>query len=103
MTGPGSVRRRVRGFMFRRLPLMMSCAELDGFLVDYLDGALPRPQRRIFALHLFLCRECRAYLERYRRAIALGRAAFEEPTAPVPDDVPEELVRAILAARRRSD
>lgn len=103
MTAPEGFRRRLRGFMFHRLPLMMSCAELDGFVVDYLDGTLPPPQRRIFTLHLLLCRECRSYLERYRRAIALGRAVFQEPTAPVPDDVPEDLVRAILAARRRSD
>ena len=102
MTTPSGLRRRVRGFMFRRLPLMMSCAELDGFLVEYLDGTLPPRERRILALHLFLCGECRSYLERYRRALALGRAVVQEPTAPVPDDVPEDLVRAILAARPRS-
>lgn len=101
MRTPVSFRRRLRGFMFRRVPLMMTCAELEGFLVDYLDGTLPRPQRRTMALHLLLCRDCRAYLERYRRAIALGQAVFREPTDPVPDDVPEDLVRAILAARRR--
>ncbi len=103
MTTPRGFRRRLRGFMFRRLPLMMSCAELDGFLVDYLEGTLPRPQRRIFTLHLLLCRDCRSYLERYRRAIALGRAVFQQPTDPVPDDVPEDLMRAILAARHQPD
>ncbi len=101
MKTPRNLRRWLRGFMFRRVPLMMTCAELDGFLVDYLDGTLPRSRRRVFALHLFLCRECRAYLERYRRAIAMGQAVLEDPTA-VSGDVPEDLVRAILAARRRA-
>ncbi len=100
MNGRPSSRRKLRGFMFRHVPLMMTCAELEGFLVDYLDGTLPRLQRRRFALHLLLCRDCRSYLERYRRAIALGQAVFKDPDA-VPGDVPEDLVRAILAARRR--
>lgn len=87
--------------MFRHVPFMLTCAELEGFLVDYLDGTLPRSQRRIFALHLLLCRACRSYLDGYRRAITLGQAVFDEPTEAVPDDVPEDLVRAILAARSR--
>jgi anti-sigma factor RsiW len=88
--------------MFRHVPLMLTCAELDGFLVDYFDGTLPRAQQRIFALHLLLCRECRSYLAGYRRTVALGQAVFTEPMEPVPADVPEALVRAILDARLRS-
>ncbi len=103
MTAPVSFRQRLRGFMFRRVPLMMTCADLEEFLVDYLDGTLPRRERRIMTLHLLLCRECRSYVERYRRAIALGKAVCREPTDPVSDEVPEDLVRAILAARRRSN
>jgi hypothetical protein len=32
--------------------------------------------------------------------VELGRHAFDDPDAPVPATVPEELVKAILAARR---
>lgn len=94
-------RQRLRGLMVRRVPLMITCAELEGFLVDYLDGTLTSRERRVLRLHLLLCRECRSYVERYRRAIALGQAVLGKPTDPVPEEVPEDLVRAILAARHR--
>jgi hypothetical protein len=32
--------------------------------------------------------------------VKLGQSAFHDPDAPVPETVPEELVKAILAARR---
>jgi hypothetical protein len=39
------------------------------------------------------------YLESYRETIRLGREACE-PDGPLPEEVPEELVEAILASRR---
>jgi hypothetical protein len=39
-------------------------------------------------------------LSRYKATVALGRAAFDEPDAPLPDEVPEELVSAILESLR---
>lgn len=94
------VARAVRGLLIRQLPLMITCKELEEFILDYLDGTLPWRQRFIFNLHLLICRECRSYLKAYRRAVGLGQAVFRDPNAPIPDDVPEELVQAILAARR---
>jgi hypothetical protein len=44
-----------------------------------------------------------AYLRSYEATIRLGRAAFRGPDARDCDDVPEELVAAVLAARRRND
>jgi len=55
----------------------------------------------MFDHHLTLCRNCVRYLAQYRETIAAGRAAFQDPEAAVPADVPEDLVRAILAARQR--
>ena len=49
--------------------------------------------------HLRLCRDCRRYLEAYKWTITLSQAACQDPDAPIPEDVPEELVQAILAAR----
>lgn len=88
------------GWMMRTAPMMMTCGEFEEFLDDWLDGSLPPRQRRIFDLHTKLCAPCRAYLAEYRCAVELGRRAFEDPSAPVPEDVPEDLVQAILAARR---
>ncbi len=93
---PGLLR-SMRGWTMRKLPLMITCVQLDAFIVDYLEGTLPRRQRLIFEMHLLVCPECRAYLRAYRNAIALGQAALLDPAL---EDVPEELVQAIVAARR---
>lgn len=77
----------------------MTCRELIGFLADYLDGELPDAVRADFERHLALCPECVVYLDGYRDAIRLSRDAFA-PDGPPPDDVPEALVEAILAAKR---
>ncbi len=99
MTDRQRVRQKIRGWMFRHVPLMITCAEFDRFILDYLEGQLPERQRRVFKLHLTACRDCRSYLAAYQRTVALGKAAFAHPESPVPNEVPEDLVRAILAAR----
>ncbi len=90
------------GPMMHYLPGVITCAEFDAFLTDYLEGTLPKKNARRMAQHLVLCSGCRAYLEEYRRTIAAGRAAFADPEAPVTETaVPPDLVEAVLAARRR--
>ena len=79
----------------------MTCREFADFLDDYLAGELRPDARAVFERHLSLCVNCRRYLAYYRQSIALGRVAFEEVNAAVPDDVPEDLIRAVLAARLR--
>lgn len=92
--------RVMKGAMLRNLPLMITCREFEDFLLDYLEGNLPAGQRRIFDLHIAICRECRDYLAAYKATMNLGKRAFEEPEAPPPGAVPEDLVDAVLAARR---
>lgn len=91
----------IRRSVMRIMPLMITCAEFESFIVDFLDGALPKHQRSLFNLHLRMCRDCRTYLESYQKAIEIGQAVFEHPEDTIPDDVPEALVHAILAARRK--
>ena len=79
----------------------MTCRDFITFLLEYRSGELSPEQRREFDAHLAECPWCVAYLNTYEQTIRLGKAAFAEPEAPVPADVPEELVQAILAARRR--
>ena len=76
----------------------MNCREFVDFLIDYLEESLPPGQRAAFAGHLRDCPGCVAYLETYRQAVRLGKLACR-PDDPPPAEVPEELVRAILAAR----
>jgi anti-sigma factor RsiW len=79
----------------------VTCKELVEFLMDYLDGMLPGPQRACFEEHLAECPDCVAYLTTYLEAIRIGRSACLDDQESVPAEVPPELVQAILSARRR--
>jgi anti-sigma factor RsiW len=75
----------------------VTCRELVEFLDDYLSRALPAERRAEFEAHLAACPSCVAYMKSYLASIELGRAALLASEEPVPGDVPEDLVRAILA------
>lgn len=77
----------------------ISCAEFEDFILAYLEGNLSARQQRIFEVHLQACPHCQNYLEAYRRTVAISKKVFESPHAPVPEEVPEELIQAILKSR----
>jgi len=79
---------------------MVTCRKFVEFLMDYLEGGLSDSQRDEFDAHLAACTACVAYMNTYAHTIELGKAAFRDPDAAVPDDVPADLVAAILQARR---
>ena len=79
----------------------MTCRELTDFLYEYLYGHLPTSVRTDFESHLAECPMCVAYLQNYMETIRLGKAAFSADGGPIPADVPEELIEAILGARSR--
>jgi anti-sigma factor RsiW len=79
----------------------LTCREVADFLMAYEDGELSEAARREFDAHLAVCPDCVAYLESYRATVALGRRAFADEDAAAAEQVPEELVEAVLAARRR--
>jgi anti-sigma factor RsiW len=78
----------------------VTCREFADFIADHLSGELPPDVRVKFDHHLGVCSNCVKYLDGYKAVMALGKAAFDTSDEPVPDDVPEGLVKAILAARR---
>ena len=78
----------------------VKCRELAEFMADYLSGELEQETAVQFDRHLSRCGNCTAYLSNYRDAIRLGRQAFEDSEAELPGDVPEDLIKAILASRR---
>jgi len=79
----------------------ITCQELIDFLHMYLDGELPPDRAAEFDRHLSVCVSCVNYIQTYKIALGLGRAAFEDPASPVGPEVPAELVSAILAVGRR--
>lgn len=80
----------------------MKCSDLiTRFLADYVEGTLPSETRADFEHHLDVCASCVAYLRTYRETIAMAVAAGNAPRLDV-QDVPEELVKAILQVRPSS-
>jgi anti-sigma factor RsiW len=52
----------------------MTCKELVELVTDYLEGALPRGERRRFDRHIRGCPHCTEYLHQFRQVIrTLGR------------------------------
>ena len=81
----------------------MNCREFTEFLHEYLFGDLSAEERAAFEGHLAECPWCVAYLDSYQKTIQLEQAAFSTAQdAPPPPDAPEELIQAILRARKRS-
>jgi anti-sigma factor RsiW len=76
----------------------LNCRELIEFLAAYLDEELAREERAAFDRHLAICPYCRDYLATYRQTIHLGRRALAAEAALL-EEVPRELLNAILAAR----
>ncbi len=101
MTKPEpTVMRRIHGMMFK-LPLMITCEAFEDFILAYLDGDLTARQTFAFEMHLKLCRECREYLNAYRASMTLAKDALKrEEAAALPETVPEDLVKAVLDARK---
>lgn len=80
----------------------ITCRDMIEFLADYLDRELPEDQQVRFARHLAVCAPCRAYLESYRETIRLSKAAGTADDRLL-EAAPDQLIAAILAARRRSN
>jgi len=78
----------------------MTCREFVEFIERHVAGELSTLERLTFGIHMSLCRNCANYLRTYKQTIAASKAAFADPDAQVPGDVPEELVAAIMAARK---
>jgi anti-sigma factor RsiW len=81
----------------------MTCREFLDFLWAYLSFEVTDEQRAEFEYHLSGCPSCVAYMKSYQQTIALGKSAFDPTDEPLPADVPEELVEAILATIRKPE
>jgi anti-sigma factor RsiW len=79
----------------------ISCRELIDFLDRYVDGELPAPTTAKFEEHLEVCTACVEYLHSYRETIRLARSAWNDEEIAI-EDVPSQLIDAILAVRERA-
>jgi anti-sigma factor RsiW len=80
-------------------PAALTCREFVDLLYDYLLGGLGAERTAAMNAHLAVCPSCVAYLKSYEASIRMGRLALGPSEGPVPAEVPEALVRAVLAAR----
>ena len=78
----------------------MTCREIADFISDYLAGELPGEISAAFEHHLSRCQNCVSYISSLRSTIDVSGRAFEQQPIDPPLPMPEELVQAILAARR---
>lgn len=73
-----------------------SCKDLADFLSEYLEGRLPGAQRAVFELHLAACPPCLDYMRSFETTIQAGKLACSNEVK-----IPEQLVQAILKARKQ--
>jgi anti-sigma factor RsiW len=74
------------------------CQQMVELITDYLEGALPRSQRRRFEAHLAGCEHCTEYLEQMRATIRLtGRLRAEDLSPEMRDEF------AVLYRRWRAE
>jgi len=78
---------------------LLTCQELLDYLSDYVEGRLPAAEHARMDEHLAVCPECVDYLHSFQATLAACRSLRSADPAQLPD-MPEELVQAILAARK---
>jgi anti-sigma factor RsiW len=78
----------------------MKCKELAEFLFDYVSNDLPAERREHFEFHLKKCGNCHEYLVQYEMVIKAGRIACGDASDELPKNIPDDLVKAVLAARK---
>jgi len=77
---------------------MITCVEFEQFIVDYLEDTLPASKRKLFERHLNVCRECKEYLAGYQLTKTLYTKKIHLDNEFTPEEVPQDLIAAIIAA-----
>lgn len=78
----------------------MNCREFTDFINAYLEGELSDDQKAIFERHLSLCPNCDHYMDSYKATVELTKSLCDEEAPAPPAEVPEQLIQAILKARK---
>lgn len=64
----------------------LTCRELVEIITDYLEGALPPPERERFDAHIVACDGCSTYLEQMGATIRLVGTLTENHLEPAARD-----------------
>ncbi len=80
----------------------MTCREFVEFLWRYTEDDLSPTERTTFDDHLTKCPHCVKYLQQYQDTVRIGKTAVAPSTDPLPTNVPEDLIQAILKARTKA-
>jgi anti-sigma factor RsiW len=78
---------------------LLTCQEVLDFLSDYVEGRLPAAEHARLEEHLAVCPQCVDYLKSFEATLAACRSLRKSDLAQLPP-MPEELVQAILEARK---
>ena len=78
---------------------MITCADLEDRIADYLDGSLPGHEHQALEDHLHECRACREFLAAHQRTICIAKSVLDNESATA--EAPENLVQAILVSLER--
>jgi anti-sigma factor RsiW len=62
-----------------------TCREMVELVTEYLEGAMPPPERAEFERHLALCPGCAAYFEQLRQTIRALGAIPDDDLSPPPE------------------
>jgi anti-sigma factor RsiW len=79
---------------------MVSCKDVGARLAPFLRGELSFSDRLAIHRHLARCEQCARQVERGRDAMDVSKSALASAVDPIADEVPEQLVRAILVTCR---
>ena len=71
-----------------------SCEEVNGFIADYLDGALSEDLAGKYEAHIEKCIACGAYFEQYKQTMELARKCRD-------CDIPDDLIEHTLSFLRQ--
>jgi anti-sigma factor RsiW len=74
-----------------------TCQQLIDFLDDYIAGDLPTDRIEGFESHLSRCPSCVAYVASYRETIRIAQHTFRVGINIEIEDIPTDLLTAILA------
>ena len=78
----------------------ITCKQLIDFLWAYVSEELSAEERHEFDRHLKVCPSCVAYLDSYKKTVEMEKTMVGEMSNEACADVPEDLVQAVLKARK---
>lgn len=82
---------------------MITCREFNDFIFDYVEGTLSEEQLVLFKRHMRICPMCRNFLKTYIATYKAKGEILPYDDVSVPNEVPKDLVDAILDVRRSNE